>query len=145
MNGICPDEGLERRLLRLLVNADTEFQPWSALLFVNDFTPDESTTLADLEEPTWLAYSRRSLQADQWQLLGVTANEANAQWGESPIQWDNDSGPDETVYGYAIYDSLLSQLVLVQRFDPSDIREIETGHGIGVLPKFSYRSQTASE
>lgn len=145
MNGICPDEGLERRLLRLLVNADTEFQPWSCLLFVNDFTPDVTTTLADLDEPTWLSYARKSLQADQWVMLGVTDSEANAQYGEEPLYWENDSGPDETVYGYAIYDSMLSQLVLVQRFDPDDIREIETGQQIGVLPKFSFRSQTASE
>lgn len=144
-NGICPDDGLSRTLFRILVNPDTELVPWSALLFTNDYTPDESTVLADLTEPTFAGYSRRSVDPATWTAPALVGHYAKSSWGSVPLEWTNGGAVDVTVYGYALYDSLFSRLVLVERFDPDDIRAVAPGDTIKVLPVFSHRSQSATE
>jgi len=135
--GVAVDDGLARSLFRVLVNEDTAFMPWSALLFVNDFTPDQSTVLADLVEPSWPGYARVSLTPGDWQPVTLSGHQASSQWGAAPIQWTNAGGVAVTVYGYAIYDPAFGQLKLAQRFDPSDVRSIDPGAVVKVVPVYS--------
>jgi len=144
-NGIVPNQGLTRALYRILVNEDTLMTPWQMLLFVNDVTPDEDTVLADLVEPGWLGYSRRTLLAGGWTTPVVAGVYAKSTYGVDPIVFTNTTLPAVTNYGWAIYDPLLSELRLVQRFDPGDIREITVGGAVKVLPGFTHRSQSPSE
>lgn len=144
-NGIVPDESLGDELLAIVHEASTALFPWQLLLFVNDYTPVASTTLADLVEPTFSGYSRRTLDPAAWTapvMVGVYAESTN---GTDPQLWTNGSGAAVTVFGSAYLDPVTGRLRRVQRYDPADIVAVEPGGVIGVVPKFSYRSQLASE
>lgn len=144
-NGIVPDEGLADELSAIVVNPATEFAAWSLLLWVNDYTPDESTTLADLTEASFTGYSRRSLIASQWQAPTVAAHLATAVWGTTPQVWTNGDSGDVTVYGCAYFDTVAGVLRFVERFDDADIVAVTPGGTIAVTPRFSLRSQLASD
>lgn len=144
-NGIVPDEGLQRECLDILDNAGTAFSAWVILLWVNDYTPTEDTTLADLTEASFTGYSRRSLTASEWSVPVVAAHKATSTWGSAPLVWTNGNASAVTVYGCAYYDTLAGRLRFVERFDDADIVAVEPGGTIAVTPRFSLRSQLASE
>ena len=131
---IAVDDGLDRLLSRALNNPDTQFQPWTLGLFVNDLVPTRDTVLNDLEEANWAGYSRRSLDPNQWQAITVVDHVAKAVWGTAPLAWTNNSGADVTNYGYWIYSLSYSELMFVQRFDDVDIRAVPSGGQIKIQP-----------
>jgi len=144
-NGIVPDEGLADELLSILINPMTEFAAWSLLLWVNNYVPDDATTLADLEEPTFTGYSRRSLIAADWGVPVVAAHVATSTWGTVPQVWTNGGATSVSVFGCAYYDTVAAVLRYVERFDVADIVAVAPGGTIAVTPRFTYRSQLASE
>jgi len=143
-NGIVPDEGLADECSAIVNNPATQFVAWQLLLWVNDYTPDDSTTLADLVEATFTGYSRRALVAVNWSVPTVAAHVATTT--NSPTQtWTNGDAAPVTVFGSAYLDVTAGVLRRVQRFDVSDIVAVQPGGTITVTPRFSYRSQLASE
>jgi hypothetical protein len=142
-NGIVPDEGLSRETFRVLNNEDTQFSAWVLLLWVNDYTPDASTTLANLVEASFAGYSRRTLTADSWSVPTVAAHVATSTFAV-PQTWTNGSGANVTVFGMAYYDLAFAVLRYVQRFDAPDIVAVVPGGTITVTPKFSAVSQPAT-
>lgn len=142
-DGLIPDEGLARGLSWTLDNADTQLSAWELLLFVNDFTPDEGVTLADLVEPSWPEYARAALVPAQWSAPVVADHVAESVWGSAPVEFTNGTGATETVYGCAYYDPLLNVLRYAQRFDDGDIRPIAAGDGVSVIPRFTRRGTAA--
>jgi hypothetical protein len=139
-NGVIPDEGLSRECYRILNNEDTQFQAWQLLLWVNNFTPDESTTLADLTEASFSGYSRRALPAAGWSTPTVAAHLATSTQAATQV-WTNGNAGDVTVYGCAYLDVTYNVLRFVQRFDTADITAVNPGGTIAVTPTFTYRTQ----
>src|SRR5690349_7392532 len=123
-NGIVPDESLGQCLADILGSAAALLIPWEALLFVNDFTPDGATVLADLTEPSWASYARRTLAPADWSVPVVAGGYAESTWGTGTVNFPNAASAAETVYGYAIFDPGLALLRVVERFEPGDIRLI---------------------
>ena len=144
-NGIVPDESLAECLSSILNSAAALLIPWEALLFVNDFTPTGAVTLADLVEPSWASYTRRTLTPEQWSAPTTFDGYARSQWSLDPVEFPNAASAAETVYGYAIFDPGLNLLRHCERFDPDDIRLIEAGGSVRLVPRVSFRSQTPLE
>lgn len=144
-NGIVPDEGLAQELNDLLVNAGTSFAAWQVMLWVNDFVPDFDTVLADLVEATFPGYSRRALTAVNWSAPTITAHLATSQNGATAQSWTVGGGSDVTVFGHAYVDTIAGVLRLVQRWDDADIAPVSPGGTIELQPRFTLRSQLASE
>lgn len=141
--GVFVDESLGRGLRWLVNNPDTQTQAWELLLFVNDYTPDETTVLADLVECSWGGYARVILDPDDWTDPFIEAHVARVDWGTEPTEFANDGGPTQTPYGYAIFDPLLAKLVYAERFDDGDIAAVADGESKFILPRFTRRSGTA--
>lgn len=144
-NGIVPDEGLVQECTTLVDNQFTQFAAWQLLLWVNDYTPDHTTTLADLTEASFAGYSRRALPAANWTTPVVSGVYATTTNGTTPQVYTNGGGSSVTVFGVAFLDPTTGTLRLVQRLDTPDITAVDPGGTIAVTPRFSYRSQLASE
>lgn len=138
--GVWVNDGLKQRLKDVLNNPITQLQEWSFLLFVNNITPNRSTLLTDLVEPTWSGYARRGLTASVWTTPVQDGDFVVSTWGVDGFTYTNTDASPTTVYGWAIWDSGLGQLVFAQRFDDVDIRPIGTGEPITVLPRVSLAS-----
>jgi len=141
--GVVPDEGLARGLFWTLDNPDTQLDAWQLLLFVNDFTPGPSTTLADLVEPSWTSYVRAALIPAAWSEPTVSGNVATSEWGTDPVEFLNVSSATETVYGCAYWDPIFAVLRFAQRFESGDIRPIAAGESILIIPRFTRRGTAA--
>jgi len=140
-DGVVPDEGLARGLQWTLDNPDTNLDAWQLLLFVNDYTPTLTTTLADLVEPSWTSYSRAALLPAFWSAPMVAAHVASSEWGADPVEFKNLVSATETVYGCAYFDPIFGVLRFVQRFEVGDIRPIAAGESVLVIPRFTRRSE----
>lgn len=141
--GVFVDEGLGRGLKWLIDNPDTALVPWELLLWVNDITPNELTTLAHLEEPTWGGYSRVTLDPATWTAPFLEAHEARSDYGTDPVEFPNVGGPTETPRGFAIFDPGNGVLVYAERFDAGDIAPVPMGGSKFVLPRVTRRSRAA--
>jgi hypothetical protein len=141
--GVVPDEGLGRGLRWWVNNPDTQTMPWEFLLFVNDFTPDEDTVLADLVECSWGSYSRVTMTPDDWTDPFIADHVARVDWGTEPTEFKNVGGPTQTPYGFAFFDPLLGVLRYAERFDAGDIAAVPSGESKFILPRLTRRSANA--
>jgi len=138
---VAPNEGLSRLLLYIVQAEELTLFPWQALLFTNDITPTQATVLADLTEVTWTGYTRLTLDPTGWTAPAIDSGQAVSEWGLLPNIWTNGGGPTETVYGYAIVDTLAGVIRFVQRFDSGDIRAVPPGESVAVLPRITLGTQ----
>lgn len=138
--GVIPAEGLADGLRWTVNNGATQLNAWQLLLFVNDYTPNTNTTLANLVEPSWVGYSRFPLAPNGWSTPDVVEGVAVTTWGTDPIIFVNSVGPTETVYGCAYVDPNTGRLQFAQRFEPGDIRAIAAGESVQIVPRLSRRS-----
>jgi hypothetical protein len=136
-SGLCPDEGLAVPLAFWLQASVSGVIAWQCMLWVNDFTPDADTVLADLIEATWGGYSRFNLNRSTWTNPVVTAGCAVTTWGTSPKVWSVTGGPVQTIYGWAIVDTVAGELRWVQRLDDADIAPVEVGGQFSLLPRIT--------
>lgn len=87
-------------------------------LFVNDYDPEEATTLADLTEAAWAGYGSFQVAVADWLDTGVSGGVDL--WVRAAISFANNSGADQSAYGYYATDSA-GDLLLVARFDSAPI------------------------
>lgn len=139
-DGILPDEGIGDQLEYILRASISGVLPWRLILWVNDVEPDADTELADLTEATFGGYSAVSLTRATWTVPVVDAGCATSTWGTDAIVWYVTSGPEETVYGYAMYDTTELVLRFVQRFEPDDIVPLQVGGRLLLLPTYTLTS-----
>lgn len=107
---------------------------WQLRLWVNDVTPTAATVLGDLVEASWNGYNRVTLTRGLWTDPVVTGGCAVSTWGTSPYQWFVLGSPFDTVYGWAMVDTVLNELRWVQRFEPADIQPVTLGGQFLLLP-----------
>ena len=138
--GILPDQGIGD-VLGYILSADIMgVLPWQLVLFVNDLTPDNSTTWDQLVEATWQGYNRVTLQRNGWTTPAVSEGCAVSYMGSTPYTWTVGIGSPQTNYGCAYYDQSSGVLRFVQRFDDGDIRPTTPGMKLSILPQFTLTS-----
>jgi hypothetical protein len=87
-------------------------------LFVNDFEPGRTTTLADLTEAAWAGYNAVPVGDAEWLDTGVSGDVDI--WIHSAISFANSSGADQSAFGYYATDAE-GELLLVARFDSAPL------------------------
>lgn len=136
---VLPDEGLIEQHQDLLGIPRTAL-PRYLWLFSNDLEPDADTVLADLVQCTFGGY--HAVLLDPAQFTGFTASGgcSHCTWASSPYAWSVTGGPIETVYGWAMVDTLAGVIRRVQRFDDADIAPVQIGEQFLLLPEFTLNS-----
>src|SRR5205809_4054192 len=137
---VSPNEGVGDLLGYMLSAAISGVFGLELGLFVNDITPDADTVFADLTEPSWLSYTRFTLDRDQWTTPTVAAGVATSEHGSIPRVWVNDSADTPTVFGVFYLDPTAGVIRFVQRFEPGDVREIAPGGQVTFLPRVTLTS-----
>lgn len=143
--GFLPDEGIQFQLECILKRPLPGILPWTLILFVNDLNPDFDVTLDDLEEATWSGYSRVTLDRSNWTTTSVADGCAHAVWGNDAIVWYVTGGPVQTNYGYAYVDFTTDEIRFIQRFDAEDIRPVQVGGKVTLLPMYTLTSAECDE
>jgi len=132
MDNIYPNEGLTEVWSRFIAQEQLRLH-----LFVNNFTPDHATVLADLTEASWTGYAEETIDAADI----VT----NALLGDIAIMtlraysFANSSGGDVDSWGYYITDDGNTKLIQAVRFDA--MRTTPDGDTVDVIPTFTAFSE----
>jgi len=138
--GLLPNEGIAKQLEYILKSPISGVLPWELIFWVNDIVPDADTVLADLTEATWGGYSRLTLDRSLWTGFTVSDGCCHATWGMVAQTWYVTSGPTETIYGYAYVDYTTGVIRFIQRLDEEDIRPVEVGGRVTILPEYTLTS-----
>lgn len=138
--GLLPNEGIAAQLEYILKASISGVLPWELMFWVNDIEPDHDTVLADLQEATWSGYSRLTMDRANWTTPTVHDGCAHSTWGTEAVVWYVTGGPTETIYGYAYVDASAGVIRFVQRLDPEDIRPVEVGGKVLLLPAYTLTS-----
>lgn len=139
-SGLIPDEGLSFPLQFWLQSAISGVFNWTMILWVNDYTPDHTTVLANLTEATWTGYTRVTLNRSQWSNPNVHSSCAQSQWGDTYYTWFVSGTEVQTNFGWAMVDYGVNQIRFVQRFDDSDINPIQIGGQFALWPTITMTS-----
>jgi hypothetical protein len=84
-------------------------------LFVNNYTPDDTTVAANLTEMSTLSYADKALTTTSWvAVAGSTGQPATATYAVQT--WTFTAGAAVTVYGYFITDTTTGLLLWVESF-----------------------------
>lgn len=106
--------------------------PWYLVLYKNNFTPLETSVLADFTEATFTGYSPEELTRATWQAPAMVANKALIQYGTGPITWTA-TAAFQTIYGYLIFQGVTNTGIIAERFaTPIDLSLYPVA---GVLPR----------
>lgn len=124
---VLPNEGLASQLSDLLGRLLSAPLPWEVWLFVGGLVPAPTTVLSDLVEPTFLGYSRVTIQRTAWGVPVVAGGCAHSIHALSPYTWTATGGPSDEITGYAIVDPFAGKIKKAQRFEDADIFTIAPG------------------
>ncbi len=84
-------------------------------LFVNNYTPDDTTVAASLTEMSTLGYAAKTLTKTNWNAAaGATGQPASGSYATQT--WTFTAGAAVTVYGYFVIDSTTGLLLWVESF-----------------------------
>ena len=87
----------------------------SLRLFVNDYTPDDTTVLANLTEMSTHGYAAKTLTKTSWVVTaGSTGQPASGAYATQT--WTFTAAAAVSVYGYHVVDVTSGLLVWVERF-----------------------------
>lgn len=139
-NGLMPTEGIGDLCEYILKRSISGVLPWRFRFWVNDLTPTVATTADQLVWSTFGGFTPFDLSRDEWTVPVVTGGCAVSTWGTDVQSWTVTGGPIETIYGYAFVDPTLNVLRFVQRFDAADIRPVEIGKKVKLLPRYTLSS-----
>jgi len=114
---IVPNEGAPI-LLQLSLGVDPGVSPgMSVHLFVNDYTPNYGTHVADMTEPTWSGYSGQSLDPTLFGIPTIISNRASITYNPgTPNEWTSGGPSPQTVYGYWIQSDDATVALFAERF-----------------------------
>ena len=124
MTSIYPDEGLGNALFKT-VGPNVYMG-----LFVNNFTPDQSTVMANLTEAAWGGYAGVTLAQASWTIS--VAGHVGLGVQLSPVSFDNTSGSDQSAYGYFLRDNL-GNVFQATRFDSAPLTRHD-GESFVIIP-----------
>jgi len=101
-------------------------------LFVNNYTPDDTTVAGSLTEMSTLGYAAKTLTKTSWvTVAGSTGNPATSTYAQQT--WTFTAGTLVTVYGYYIIDVTSGLLIWVELFSSSKAVQ-NTGDQILITP-----------
>lgn len=138
---LLPDQGIADQLSWILSATISGVSNWQLVLWVNNYTPDNTTTLANLTEATWPGYSRVTLNRSSWTTPTVSAGCATSTYGTIPlVYYVGGVLPGVINYGMAFYDPAFAVLRWVQRFDTPDLVPLQPGGQFQILPQYTLTS-----
>lgn len=104
------EQTLNKFMLGVLTPGDQRLK-----LFVNSYTPDDTTIAGNLTEMSTLGYAEKALTKTSWVVTaGSTGNPASAAYAVQT--WTFTAGTPVTVYGYYITDVTTGLLLWVESF-----------------------------
>ena len=122
MAGVIPNEG-ETLMLQRVLSVNSLLK-----LFTNDYTPDDTTVLSDMEEAAGSGYAQKTLVPGSW----VITNPGDAQ--AAYAKQDFVLSGAMTVYGYYITDSPATKILAVERFSDGPYIVPAGGGTVSVTP-----------
>lgn len=142
--GMIPEEGLAGELTRLTNPAAMAGRVTRCVLWVNDLVPAPDVEVADLTLASFGGYSFFTLADSGWTAPDVAAGCAVSTAGTTALRWTVSDPAGQTVFGWAMIDIDGGVLRFVQRFDDLDIRPLEVGDVLTLLPQFTLTSHACS-
>lgn len=116
MNMVIPNEG-KLLLLAWAIRDDTLFVGGYIVgLYSNNYTPANSSVLADFTPASFVGYSVVALARLDFAPPVILSNVAYITSSVTPI-YDCTGGAPETVYGWYMADGSLTHVIAAQRFD----------------------------
>src|SRR5262249_1883068 len=107
-------------------------------LFRNDHVPDETDTLVDYEESTWVGYTPKLL--DHWGTPTIDVNNRGRIQHALETFTYTGGGPAEYVYGYYITDSAGANLVAAERNPDGPVYVADSGDMVDVIVRLTDRN-----
>jgi len=138
--GFVPDEGAPQTMLGMLGVPNPGLNTVTLILWVNDFTPDYSVTVADLVEPDFNGYVRYNLDPTLWNLPVANKGCTTTTWGAQPVTWPINAASSNLIYGFALWDRMANLLRWIQRFEPADINPLQVGYTLTLTPTITLTS-----
>ncbi len=130
---VAPNEGLDDQLDYILKADIPGVLPWTLMLWLNaTLFPTQTTVYADLNEASFMGYSRVTVDRGTWTDAVIEYTQAVSTYGTSPTQWTA-SGSPQTIYGWAMVTQLTPVIRYIQRF-PAPLVAAD-GVPVGVLPR----------
>jgi hypothetical protein len=137
---VLPNQG-EGILLKNTLKGGLEGDPaWNVGLYINNYTPVQTSVNADFTEATFPGYAQEAIDPSLWTSPTIISNRASmtANSGD-PYEFTN-SGSSQTIYGYFIYDTTSSLIIGAEKFATS--RTINTGDTLEVTVNWTGGTQT---
>jgi len=135
MDAVYPDDGLVGWMTHGIIDG-IHYR-----LFVNNITPDRSTTQSSLTEASWSGYSAVALTVSDFTIQSVVGHIGALQ--AAPIGFTNSSGSPVTAYGFYVVDDADNKIKQIARFDGAPIT-IPDGGTYLVYPIFGDFSELSS-
>src|SRR5262245_15230529 len=113
---VVSNQGEAWALRRMLRRSNADDADAKLRVFVNDYTPNRDSVLADLVEASWSGYAPLTLLADTWTDPASVAGAAESRYGASPVLFTPVSGVI-VAYGAFVTNNAGDVLLWSFRFD----------------------------
>ena len=128
---VIPNEGKQRWLDRLFKESADAGDIINVRIFTNNFTPSDTTVLADFTQAAWTGYAAVVLTPATFNAATVVANVGQAQYPTAP-SFTMTAGSPVTAYGWYIEDPDTGVCLATQLF--STPRSMTPGATISLDP-----------
>lgn len=112
---VIPDAGSLEVLTQAFSSALVVDVPLSVRLFSNNYTPDQSSVLANFTEAGWLGYFRQTINRADWYNALLVGGVASLEYS-LVFLWTNTSGAPQTVYGWYAVNPATAVVQIAERF-----------------------------
>ena len=107
---VVPDSSERYHLDYLMDKEDRVYH-----LYQNDYTPTETSALADFTEANFTGYSAQTVAATAWN-NSVTDGSGTTCADAPDISWTNTGTTSQNIYGYYVTDTANTTLLWAERF-----------------------------
>ena len=116
MNMVIPDEGKILALERWLAPDVTTGEDWHVKLYVNNYTPDDSSTSSSFTESTATGYLQFVITESNWGTATITGHVAFCTSAVVPT-YTCTGGSPQTIYGWYALGATTGKVLAAQKFD----------------------------
>lgn len=125
MNMVIPDEGKLRLSQWMLRTEDASFGDMFVALYVNNYTPVDSSSFSDFTVASFTGSDPISIERGDWDSPVIISHVAYTTLPVPP-EWECTGGGPETCYGWVLYDPADDIVIAAQRFTTARVMDVGT-------------------
>lgn len=135
---VVPNLGELELLDKMLKDALSSDENYILKLYMNDYTPDQTSAPGSFTQATFTNYVAKTLTRAGWNAAVVASNKAESSYGSTPQTWTC-GATGNTIYGYWVEGATSSICLWAERFAVS--RVMGDGDVLNLTPKFTASSE----